>query len=102
MTHGPGIPLRTASRSSGPVARQLRFGDLAVPAPPRLRGRPALRLALARGTLRGPEKYKLLEHRRRQAQIKARRLLAMAEESDASRAGAGSNAGSGERHHESR
>jgi hypothetical protein len=34
-----------------------------------------LRLASAAGVLRGPDKYKVLEHRRRQAQIKARRLL---------------------------
>jgi hypothetical protein len=34
-----------------------------------------LRLAARPGGLRGPDKYKVLEHRRRQAQIKARRLL---------------------------
>jgi hypothetical protein len=30
--------------------------------------------------LHGPDKYKVLEHRRRQAQIKARRLLDLLEE----------------------
>lgn len=30
--------------------------------------------------LHGPDKYKVLEHRRRQAQIKARRLLDLIEE----------------------
>jgi hypothetical protein len=34
-----------------------------------------LRLAVPSALLRGPDKYNVLEHRRRQAQIKARRLL---------------------------
>jgi hypothetical protein len=38
-----------------------------------------LRLAPT-GSLRGPDKYRVLEHRRRQAQIKARRLLDLMEE----------------------
>ena len=38
-----------------------------------------LRLASS-GALRGPDKYKILDHRRRQAQIKARRLLDIIEE----------------------
>lgn len=44
------------------------------------RGRGGLRLAAAGGGLRGPDKYKVLEHRRRQAQIKARHLLELMEE----------------------
>ena len=36
---------------------------------------PALRLTRRPGLLRGPGKYRVLEHRRRQAQIKARRLI---------------------------
>jgi len=40
---------------------------------------PGLRLAAATGGLRGPDKYKILEHRRRQAQIKARHLLELLE-----------------------
>jgi hypothetical protein len=38
-------------------------------------GRAGLRLALPGGHLRGPDKYKSLEHRRRRAQITARRVL---------------------------
>ena len=43
-------------------------------------GRRGLRLAAPGGILRGPDKYKVLEHRRRQAQIKARHLLELMEE----------------------
>ena len=38
-----------------------------------------LRLAVPSAVLRGPDKYKVLEHRRRQAQIKARRAIEAAE-----------------------
>ena len=44
------------------------------------RGRAGLRLASPGGALRGPDKYKILEHRRRQAQIRARHLLELMEE----------------------
>src|SRR5688500_16075559 len=44
------------------------------------RGPGGLRLARPGGALRGPDKYKVLEHRRRQAQIKARHLLELMEE----------------------
>jgi hypothetical protein len=44
------------------------------------RGRAALRLASPGGALRGPDKYRILEHRRRQAQIRARHLLELMEE----------------------
>jgi hypothetical protein len=37
--------------------------------------RRGLRLAVPSAVVRGPDKYKVLEHRRRQAQIAARRLL---------------------------
>jgi hypothetical protein len=40
-----------------------------------LGGRGSLRLALSSRNLRGPGKYKVLEHRLRQAQIRARHLL---------------------------
>jgi hypothetical protein len=67
------------ARFDGSLARQLDFGSItttsASPA-----GRAGLRLALPSGVLRGPDKYKLLEARRRQAQIKARRLLDLSEE----------------------
>ena len=61
----------------GSLARQLDFGE-----PVEGAGRSAmhsprrgLRLAVPSAVLRGPDKYKVLEHRRRQAQITARRLL---------------------------
>jgi len=44
--------------------------------PPR-RFRNGLRLATASGELRGPDKYRLLDLRRRRAQIRARRALAL-------------------------
>jgi hypothetical protein len=60
----------------GSLARKLDFGEMPI-----VRGGPSrLRLAPSAGVLRGPDKYKVLEHRRRQAQIKARRLLELAEE----------------------
>jgi hypothetical protein len=59
----------------GSLARQLDFGEIEKMAPAQgLRNR-GLRLAVPSAILRGPDKYKVLEHRRRQAQIKARRLL---------------------------
>jgi len=63
-------------RSTAGLARQLDFEDLtgaAVPAPRPLKA--ALHLAARPEGVRGPNKYKELEHRRRQAQMKARRLL---------------------------
>jgi len=43
-------------------------------------GRAGLRLAAPHGILRGPEKYRALEHRRRQAQMRARHFLDLMEE----------------------
>jgi hypothetical protein len=61
----------------GTLARQLDFGEpvegvdrSAMNSPRR-----GLRLAVPSAVLRGPDKYKVLEQRRRQAQITARRLL---------------------------
>lgn len=60
----------------GSLARQLEFGEIeATEAGRGLKNRGGLRLAVPSAVLRGPDKYKVLEHRRRQAQIKARRLL---------------------------
>ena len=65
----------------GSLAHLLDFEDPATAplAPNGNSGLPAqrteLRLAPGGPRLRGPDKYKVLEHRRRQAQIKARRLL---------------------------
>jgi hypothetical protein len=67
----------------GAAARKLDFGEITTTATGSGRSRAGLRLALASGVLRGPDKYKVLEHRRRQAQIKARHLLDLAENFDA-------------------
>ena len=54
----------------GSLARTLDFGAKTT------RGeQPGLRLAPSSRVLLGPDKYKVLEHRRRQAQIRARRML---------------------------
>ena len=60
----------------GALARNLEFDetDSLRQSPP------ALRLVPAWRSLRGPDKYKVLAHRLHQAQIKARRVLEMAEE----------------------
>ena len=60
----------------GSLARKLDFGEQ-----PTLvsstggRGRAGLRLAPSVGRLTGPDKYRVLDRRRRRAQIAARRLL---------------------------
>jgi len=63
------------SRFDGSLARSLDFGETPTigvrPAPV---GRVGLRLTL-RGVMQGPHKYKVLERRRRHAQIAARRAL---------------------------
>ena len=68
------------TRFDGSAAMKLDFGAMTA----RLttgaaRTGRALRLTPRRG-LQGPDKYNVLEHRRRQAQIKARRLLDLREE----------------------
>jgi hypothetical protein len=60
----------------GSLARKLHF--LEEPES-RVEG-PALRLTRGSMVLRGPDKYRALDHRRRQAQIRARRLLDQIEE----------------------
>ena len=60
---------------NGSLARKLEFGEEAITV-----GTSKLRLAPAFRMLGGPDKYKVLEHRRRQAQINARRLLEIADE----------------------
>lgn len=69
------------ARFDGSLARQFDFGATTTTsgASTGQLGRIGLRLALPSGVLRGPDKYQLLEHRRRQAQIKARRLLHLME-----------------------
>ena len=60
----------------GSLALKLDFGEL----PARVtstgsRGRAGLRLAPGTDQLSGPDKYRVLDVRRRRAQIRARRLL---------------------------
>lgn len=64
----------------GSAALKLDFGGITTTSSPGGNGRARLRLAVPTGGLRGPDKYKVLDHRRRQAQIKARRLLELMEE----------------------
>lgn len=62
---------RIQPRTDGSLAVKLDFGAEAASAPA---ATPSLRLTP------GPDKYRVLEHRRRLAQIAARRLLELAEE----------------------
>jgi hypothetical protein len=62
----------------GARALKLDFGELATTVTGtggRGRGRGGLRLAAGSGRLTGPDKYGVLDRQRRQAQIRARRLL---------------------------
>ena len=74
-------------RFDGSLARTLDFGETGTGSQARFwrvgtttttvyaGARAGLRLASPGGLLRGPDKYKVLEHRRRQAQIAARRVV---------------------------
>jgi hypothetical protein len=59
----------------GSLARKLDFGERPTVISSTGRGRTGLRLAPAVGRLAGPDKYRVLDRRRRRAQIAARRLL---------------------------
>jgi hypothetical protein len=63
------------ARFEGSLAHALDFGDCTTPAPVYSGARAGLRLASPGGLLRGADKYKILEKRRRQAQIQARHVL---------------------------
>ena len=65
------------TRLEGSAALKLDFGGVTTTTPVFRAGRGRLRLAVSGA--RGPEKYKELAHRRRQAQIKARHLLSLME-----------------------
>jgi hypothetical protein len=65
-----------AARIDGALARKADVDEVRVVR----QSQPALRLVPAWRALRGPDKYKVLAHRLHQAQIKARRVLDMAEE----------------------
>jgi len=64
------------ARIAGALARHLDFDDVSAPR----QSQSALRLVPAWRSVRGPDKYIVLAHRRHQAQIKARRVLDTAEE----------------------
>lgn len=72
-------------RFEGATARQLDFGEITTTATlgARARGNPGLRLAGPAAAGPGPDKYRLIEQRRRRAQIRARHLLDLVEGSDA-------------------
>jgi hypothetical protein len=59
----------------GSLALKLDFGEMTTTTFP---SRSGIRLAPS-ARLTGPDKYEVLTHRRRQAQIKARRLLELAD-----------------------
>jgi hypothetical protein len=69
------------SRFEGTLARKLDFGDwptMVTSTGGRVKA--GLRLAPALGRATGPDKYRVLEHRRRRAQMNARHLLGRLEE----------------------
>ena len=57
---------------NGALALRLDFGEA-----PARDGRRGLRLATPAGGLRGPDKYRVLDIKRRRAQMRARRLLGL-------------------------
>jgi hypothetical protein len=63
------------SHVDGALARKLDFDDMTVTLGVTPTHKAELRLSGRSDRLRGPDKYKVLEHRRRQAQMAARRLL---------------------------
>jgi hypothetical protein len=63
------------SHVDGALARKLDFDDITVTLGVTPAHKTELRLTDRSDRLRGPDKYKVLEHRRRQAQMAARRLL---------------------------
>jgi hypothetical protein len=66
------------TRTHGSAALRLDFGDMTATRSGNRNRRAVLRLTSS-GALRGPDKYKVLEHQRRQAQIRARHLLQLME-----------------------
>ncbi len=62
-------------RFDGSLAVKLDFGEMTTTTMTAATGRRGLRLAAASRESSGPDKYWELAHRRRQAQIKARRQL---------------------------
>jgi hypothetical protein len=67
--------VETMARFDGSLALKFDFGESTTTATVAGASKSGLRLAAVTPPLRGPDKYRILEHRRRQAQIRARRLL---------------------------
>ena len=66
------------SRVTGSLARKLDFGEMTTTTGTSMISGRALRLAPpAQGRVTGPDKYTVLERRRRRAQIEARRQLGL-------------------------
>jgi hypothetical protein len=64
------------ARVDGSLARKLDFGAVTTTTfQTSHAGKGTLRLAARGRGVSGPDKYRVLDHRRHQAQIKARRLL---------------------------
>jgi hypothetical protein len=69
------------SRNEGTLAVKLDFGGMTTTiSGGTVSRRSILRLASGSASARGPHKYAVLEHKRRQAQIRARRLLDLVED----------------------
>lgn len=67
-------------RNRGAQAKRLEFGEMPfdrVWGGPSSAGRRGLRLATLSGVVRGPDKYRVLDLKRRRAQIRARRVLGL-------------------------
>jgi hypothetical protein len=63
------------AHTDGSLARRFDFGELTTTLGCFRQAKAELRLAGRHDRLRGPDKYKVLDHRRVQAQMKARRAL---------------------------
>ena len=71
------------SEFEGTLALQLDFGDRPAAVTGTVTpGRTGLRLAPPPGRLTGPDKYRVLQARRRRAQIRARHLLDLVQPGD--------------------
>jgi hypothetical protein len=79
--------------SGSGVARKLDFGDLPTAVTGTGRGRAGLRRAAAAGDVAGPGKYRVLAHRRRLAQMRARHVLDAAEHGVGGAAASGAGGG---------
>jgi hypothetical protein len=75
MAATPRDEVETMARFDGSLALKLDFGESTTTTTVVGASKSRLRLATVTSTPRGPDKYRILEHRRREAQIRARRFL---------------------------